>query len=134
VRAFQPTVLKSVGGLVLRPAAMVFAWLVFGVLAHASARMLSGTGSLGQTLGATALATAPQLLGAVHVLPYVQATGLGIWSVICAFLALKSAHGLSPGRAFWATLIPLLLIGLVTAAVGAGVAAAFVLSQMQALR
>jgi hypothetical protein len=96
-------------------------WLVFGLLGYLSARLLGGQGSLGQTLGCTALAVAPRLLGLARVLPYVEVGGaITIWTLICNYLALKTAHRLSSVRAFWATLLPFILLIILILALLAG--------------
>ena len=90
-------------------------WIVFAVAAHICAAILGGRGTLSKTLGATSLVAAPQILGAVHVLPGVSTIGLGFWSLICGYVAIKEVHGLSSGRAFWATLLPVLVIAVLLA-------------------
>ena len=62
-----PTPVSSLSGLVFKPLGLIISWLIFGLLAHLFARMLGGSASLGQTLGATSLAAAPQLLGLLTV-------------------------------------------------------------------
>ncbi len=92
------------------PAGMLLSWLVYGVLAHVFARLLRGTGSLGQTLGVTALATTPLLLRGLHVVPFLVLGGvLNTWQLICRYKALRTTHNLTWGRAFWATLLPFLV-------------------------
>jgi hypothetical protein len=116
-----PNVGAALIGVIARPLCLVIAWLVVGLVAHVFARLLGGSASLSQTYGATALATSPQLLACVHVLPNVQTAGLTIWSIVCLFVALKSSHGLDPGRSFWATFLTAAGIGvaaLVIAAIG----------------
>jgi hypothetical protein len=125
VAVFWPSIPRAAAGLLLTPLLMVVRWLVFGALAFAFARLFGGRGSLSETLGATALVVSPQLLGIVHALPGVSATGLGIWSLVCGYMAVKHAHGLSPGRAFWATVLPVVaVVVVIAAAVGLGVAVA----------
>lgn len=131
-RAFVPGVPRALINVIVTPVALVAGWLVYGLLAFLVARLLGGQAGLGQTYGATALAAAPRLLGVVHVLPYVETAGLGTWALICNYLALKNTHGLSPRRAFLATVLPLILLFLlivglaiigtmiVTAAIGGG--------------
>lgn len=98
-------------------------WLVFGLLGYLFARLLGGHAGLDQTLGCTALAVAPQLLGLVRVLPYVNlGVAITIWTLICNFLALKTAHRLSSVRAFWATLLPFILLALLALGLLGGVA------------
>ncbi len=106
---FAPNPVLALTGIVTKPVGMVVWWLIYGVLAFACARLLGGRGTLGQTYGTTALAASPQLVGVFHVMPYVSTAGLGMWALICSYLALKHTHELSPGRTFWATLLPLLV-------------------------
>lgn len=86
-------------------------WLAFGFLGYLFARVLGGQASLDQTLGCTALAVAPQLLGLARILPYVEIGGaITIWTLICNYLALRNAHRLGSARAVWATLLPFVLL------------------------
>lgn len=110
---FWPSLPGAALGIVTTPVTYVVQWLVFGLLAFAAARVLGGRGTLAETYGATALVAAPQVLGIAHVLPTVSTAGLGLWGLVCGYVAVKHVHRLSPGRAFWATLLPLLLVGLV---------------------
>lgn len=117
--AFGPSIGTAAGGLIATPVSLILGWLLFGLLAHLFARMLSGTASLGQTYGALSVAYAPLLLGVVQVVPRVQAAGIGLWVLICTFVALKTVHGLSSGRAFWTivlTYVALIAISLVISA------------------
>ncbi len=90
---------------------MLFWWIVYAILAHLSAKILGGSGPMNHTFGAVALATSPQLLNVLGIIPYVSLGGvIGIWGLICNFIALKSVHDLSPGRAFWATVLPFIIL------------------------
>lgn len=109
-RTFTPSMTNALINIVLNPVALIVGWLLYGVLAFVVARILGGRGTLGETYGATALAAAPRMLAVVNVAPYVQTAGLGIWALLCNYLALKNAHRLSPWRGFWATLLPILLL------------------------
>ena len=112
-----PHPLGAVIGVVTRPVGLLIFWLVYGVLAHLSARIVGGHAKLEQTLGCTALAIAPQLLNFVHLLPYVQVGCIvGVWSLVCDYVALKNAHHLSWARTFWATILPLIIMGIALAA------------------
>jgi len=107
------------------PLWLAASWLAFGFLGYLFARVLGGQASLDQTLGCTALAVAPQLLGLARILPYVEIGGaITIWTLICNYLALRNAHRLGSARAFWATLLPLVLLVplalVLLGAVGAG--------------
>ena len=107
-KAFVPSPTALVG-VVTTPLSLLIIWFVYGLLAHLSARILGGQGSVGQTLACTALAVAPQLLNVVTVLPFAQAAGVGTWTLVCNFSAIRSAHGLNGWRALVATLLPLIL-------------------------
>ncbi|MFQ5340073.1 MAG: Yip1 family protein [Anaerolineae bacterium] len=122
-RVFTPSIGNALVNVILNPVALVVGWLLYGLLAFLSARALGGRGRLDQTYGATALAVAPRMLGVVNVLPYVDTAGLGVWALICNYLAIKNTHDLSPWRSFWATVIPFILlflfaVGLVILGIG----------------
>jgi hypothetical protein len=112
---------SAAGNLVLTPLGLVFRWLIYGLLAQLFARLLKGQASLGQTLGCTALAVAPQLLNLAQVLPFLGVGGVvGTWTLLCRYVALKQVHRLSWGRALAVTLLPtlvLVLLGLILAGI-----------------
>jgi len=91
---------------------------------------LRGTGSLNQTLGTTALAFSPLLLRGLGFIPFFAIGGaINTWQLICRYKALRSVHGLSWGRTFWATVLPFvvyLLLWLLLGGLGAAVIAAAV--------
>ena len=125
-----PNIATAASRIVLLPLGLALVWFLYGVLAHLSARLMGGQGSLGQTLGCTALAVAPQLLNLVTLLPYVVVGGVvGTWTLLCRYVALKACHRMTWGRALVATLLPsvifALLVSLFVACLG-GVAAALV--------
>jgi hypothetical protein len=103
---FGPNVGSAALNIVLLPLNLLFRWLLYGVVVYLFARLLRGEGSLGQTLGCTALAVAPQMLNLVSVLPYVVVGIVGTWTLLCRYLAVKTCHKLSWGRALAATLLP----------------------------
>jgi hypothetical protein len=73
-------------------------------------------------------------LNVFKVLPYVQIGGLAVWGTVCNYLAIKSAHQLSPARAFWATVLPfvvLLLLFKIVALLGVLAFGAFFASLVQ---
>lgn len=113
----------DVGGaalnIVLFPVEMILLWAIWGVVAHLCARLLGGKGTLTQTLGATALAEAPQLLSLVTVVPFVVVGGvIGTWQMLCRYLALKTVHGLSWQRAVIATILPAILFFILIVVLG----------------
>jgi len=125
-----PTPLSSLAGVVTTPLWLIIGWLIYGLLAHLFARLLGGEASLGQTLGCTALAVTPQVLNLAGLLPSVAMGGVvATWTLICRYVALKQAHRLTWGRAFWATVLPRLalwLLLLIAAGMGAVIFSALV--------
>ena len=110
------------------PVAGIVSWLIYGLLAFMFARLLHGTGTLNQTLGTTALAVSPLLLRGLGFIPFLTIGGvLSTWQLLCRYKAIRSAHGLSWSRAFWATILPFavyLLLWLIVAGVAVAVIAA----------
>jgi hypothetical protein len=93
--------------IVLWPLGLLVSWLIYGVLAHLFARMLGGRGGLGQTLGTTALAFTPMLLRGLEFIPFlVIGSVAGTWQLLLRYKAVRATHGLTWGRAFWATMLP----------------------------
>ncbi len=102
-----PSIGQAALGIILVPLRLGLGWLLYGLIAYLFARLLGGQGSLGQTLGCTALAIAPQLLNLAAFLPYVVVGGVvGTWMLLCRYVALKTCHRLTEGRALAATLLP----------------------------
>ena len=106
-----PTPVSSLSGLIFKPLGLIIGWLIFGLLAHLFARMFGGSANLGQTLGATSLAAAPQLLGLLTALPFVVIAGIGTWTLLCRYMAIRVTHDLSWSRALWSVLLPPILLG-----------------------
>ncbi len=102
------------------PLALIIQWLIFSVIGHFVARGMGGSGALNQTLGATALIVAPQVLLLLRVVPFVSVSGmlLFVWSLLIAYRALEIAHELPWKQAMWAALIPALVIAVLTAGFG----------------
>lgn len=117
-----PDLGSAAANIILTPLSLMLGWLIYGLLAHLFARLLRGEANLSQTLGCTALAVAPQVLNLTGLLPFVTVGSVvGTWSLICRYVALKQAHRLTWGRAFWATVLPILvlwLLGLILAGIG----------------
>jgi hypothetical protein len=127
--AFSPNIVSAVSAIVLGPFALIIGWLIYGLLAHLFARLLGGEASLRQTYGATALGVAPQSLNVIALFPYAQTGGLAMWALLCNFVALKTAHRLTTGRAAWATILPfitLIILAIVLAFLFASLIAAVV--------
>lgn len=131
IGAIVPTPARSLAGIITKPLGLIVGWLLYGVVAYALARLFGGRGKFDQTLGATALAAAPQMLNVFTVLPFVAIAGLGTWTLLCNYMALRTVHDLSWPRAMWAALLPPILLGMIfglifgalIAIFGAGIAA-----------
>lgn len=110
--------------LVLTPLSWIFQWLIYGLVAHAVAVLLGGSGRLNQTLGATALAVAPRLLMLLMVVPFVSVSTvlLLVWGLLITYRGLEVAHELSPTRAALAAILPPLVLALLALVIGAAVA------------
>jgi len=94
------------------PVLLLVQWLLYGLVGYSVARLMGGTGSLNQTLGATALLVAPQAFLLFEVVPFVAVSTamIGLWSLLIAYRALQIAHGLPWHKAVWAAVLPPLLL------------------------
>lgn len=114
-----PNVATAAARLVTLPLRLTLVWFLYGLLTHIVARMLGGQGDLGQTLGCTALAVAPQLLNILTFFPYLVVGGVvGTWTLLCRYVALKACHRLTWGRTLAATLLPYVAFALVLGVFG----------------
>jgi hypothetical protein len=129
-QVFAPNIARAASNIILLPLGLTLTWALYGLVAHLFARLLGGQGGLDQMLGCTALAVAPQLLNLATFLPYVVVGGVvGTWTILCRYVALKTCHRLTWGRALAATLLPYVALAVVVssfACLGA-VAAALIL-------
>jgi len=107
------------------PLLLILQWLLFGLVGHMVAKGMGGAGTLNQTLGAVALAIAPQALLLFRVIPFVSVSGalLFVWSLLVAYRAMEVAHQLPWRRAVWAAVIPALVILVLAGGLGAFVTA-----------
>jgi hypothetical protein len=89
----------------------LLAWLVYGTLAHWSARWLGGAGRWSQTMGAIALAYAPLLLTVIEMIPgaALPLSLLFLAMLVGKYQALKCVHRLATGYTLAAVLLPYLL-------------------------
>jgi len=101
--------------LIVTPLALIGQWLLYASISHATARMLGGSGTLNQTVGAVALSTAPRILLVAMVVPFVSVSALLLhsWGILIAYRGLEVAHGLPPAKAAIAAATPLVLGALV---------------------
>ncbi|MFN2137286.1 MAG: YIP1 family protein [Candidatus Promineifilaceae bacterium] len=119
----RPSPINNLAGFITRPLLLLLSWFVFGLVAHPIARLFGGRGSFGQTLGTTSLAAAPEMLGLLSFVPYVALAGIGIWTLLARYMAVRVAHDLSWGRAVWVvilTMLVLFLLGLLLIVAAAG--------------
>jgi hypothetical protein len=95
----------NVGSVVL---STLLNWLAYGTLAHWVARWFGGTGTWKQTLGVMALSYAPLLLLVMEAIPgaAVPLSLLFLAMLVSKYLALKSAHHLTPGYTLASVLLP----------------------------
>ena len=98
--------------LITTPLAWVIGWLIYGVLAHVIASRGNPHAGLGHGLGTLALATSPQVLNIVAVLPGANISGsiIALWTIILNVFALRTAYRISTPRAVFSALFPLLLL------------------------
>ncbi len=101
--------------LIFTPLGLIGQWLLYASISHATARMLGGSGTLNQTVGAVALSTAPRILLVAMVVPFVSVSALLLhsWGILIAYRGLDVAHGLPPAKAAIAAATPLVLGALV---------------------
>ena len=110
-----PNPWRSATTLISTPMGLLVGWLIYGLLAHLYSRLLGGEGTFAQTYGCVALATSAQALRLASLVPYVRVGGIvAVWGLLCSFIALKAAHKLSGGRAFWAAVLPVVTVWLLT--------------------
>jgi hypothetical protein len=101
--------------IITTPLLLIIQWALFGAVGHGVARLLGGEGTLNQTLGATGLIVAPQVLLFFKIVPFVAVSGglLLVWSTLIAYRAVGVAHGLPWDRALLAVLVPPALFALI---------------------
>ncbi|MEZ4727527.1 MAG: YIP1 family protein [Caldilineaceae bacterium] len=98
--------------LVTTPTLLLLQWLLAGVIVYGMARYLGGVGTLNQTLGATALMVAPQVLRFAEIVPFATVSQLllSVWALLILYRAVEVAHDLSWQRALLAAVTPWLLL------------------------
>ncbi|MCB0085214.1 MAG: YIP1 family protein, partial [Caldilineaceae bacterium] len=80
-------------------------WLVYGTLAHWTARWFGGQATLGRFLGPLALAYSPLLLAMILMIPgaTIGMPLLFLALLTSKYVAVKTTYGLTPGRSLAAT-------------------------------
>jgi hypothetical protein len=115
IRFLSPSPTSGLAGFIFTPLSLLVSWIIFGLVAHGMAKLFGGKGQLAQTLGTTSLAAAPQLLMLFSAFPFVTIAGIGVWTMLARYMAIRVTHDLSWGRALWVTLLSMLVIFLVLA-------------------
>jgi hypothetical protein len=124
VRSFTSP-LSALSGYITQPLGLIVSWQLLVLVGHGLARLFGGSGNLGQTLGTTALAVAPQAINLLGAIPFVVAAGVGTWGLLCFYLAIRTTHGLSWPRAMWTAVLTPLILVLVAAVILGLIAALF---------
>jgi hypothetical protein len=109
--------------LILTPLGLLLQWLIASLIVFAAARAQGGRGSFNQTLGATALMVAPQILLMLQILPFVAVSGLllAVWSLLILYRAVEVTHELPWQRAALVAALPYALL-VILSVLGAGLA------------
>lgn len=116
--------------LLITPLGLVAIWLVAASVVYLVAYALGGTGDFNQTLGATALMVAPQLLALLEIIPFVAVSQLLLltWSVLILYRAVEVAHNNLPWqRAVVVAVAPVVVMALLLGITGLVVSVAGVL-------
>jgi hypothetical protein len=112
--------------LIATPLLFIVWWIFFAFITYGGARAAGGHGSLNDTVGATALMVAPQVLLAFSVIPFVTVSSLllSAWGLLIGYRAVQTTHQLSWARAALVTIVPyvlaLLIVPLLAAAFALG--------------
>jgi hypothetical protein len=111
--------------LIATPFLLLVWWLFFGAVTFGGARAAGGNGNLNDTLGATALMVAPQVLLVFSVIPFVTVSSLllSAWGMLIGYRAVQTTHQLNWARAAIVTIVPYIMAFLLVPLL----AAAFVL-------
>ncbi|WP_129633286.1 Yip1 family protein [Candidatus Oscillochloris fontis] len=121
IQMFSGGIGRSMSGVITTPLMMLLGWLIFSLISHPMARALGGQASFSQTMACTALAAGANLLAIVQVVPFAQVAGTALLGLIASYVAIREAHQLQPWRAFWATMIGPIMLGvlvIITACIG----------------
>ncbi len=103
---------RSMSGIITTPLVMLLGWLIFSLISHPMARAMGGQASLSQTMACTALAAGANLLAIIQIVPFAQVAATTLLGLIASYVAIREAHQLQPWRAFWATMIGPIILGI----------------------
>lgn len=111
-----PTLLR----IVFTPLGLILQWVVATAVIFVVARGFGGRGTFNQTLGASALMVAPQVLLTLQILPFVSVSSLliAVWSMLILYRAVEVAHNLPWRQAAVTAATPYALLVLLLAAGG----------------
>jgi hypothetical protein len=95
-------------GLVFMPLGLIVQWVAAALIVFFLARASGGRGTFNQTLGATALIVAPQVLLLLKIIPFVSVSGLmiAVWGLLILYRAVEIAHDLHWRKAALIALAP----------------------------
>ncbi len=81
----------------LVPVWLIAQWFFLAATTHVAARALGGRGTWVQTLGTSALAFAPQVLGLLTLIPFVSVSRLllGVWGLLIVYRGIEVTHDLA---------------------------------------
>ncbi|MBV7336822.1 YIP1 family protein [Chloroflexi bacterium TSY] len=98
--------------MIIAPFNLVFQWLFVGLICYVAGRGTGGTGTLNQTLGATSLMAAPNVLYMLQIIPLVSVSGILIffWTALIVYRAVEVVHDLSWRHSAFVTLAPLMVL------------------------
>jgi hypothetical protein len=113
--------------LIATPFLLLIWWTFFGYVTFGGARAAGGRGSLQDTMGATALMVAPQVLLVLSIIPFVTISGLllSAWGMLIGYRAVQTTHQLSWARAAIVTIIPYVVALLLAPLLGGAFALGF---------
>lgn len=113
----------------LEPIWLVLQWLFLALTTHVAARWLGGKGTLVQTLGTSALAAAPYVLGVLTIIPFVSVSSLllAVWSLLIIYRAVEITHDLPWQRAAFAVMAAPVALIIISFFFAAAISAIFAL-------
>jgi len=115
--------LYSLGLIASRPFGMLGSLLGYTLLVQLAAMFLGGKGRVQDTLGLGALSYVPHILDLFNGLPclgFIISFIAAVWGLVIYVKATAVAHEMSPGKAFFAVILPLLVFLLIVIALIAG--------------
>lgn len=106
--------------LVITPVGLMAQWMVTAAIVFVVARGFGGRGTFNQTLGASALMVAPQVLLTLQILPFANVNSLlpAAWGMLILYRAVEVTHDLPWRQAAVTAVTPYALLALLLTAGG----------------